>query len=334
LQSTLAIAVTDPSQVGEARRAASSLARGLGLTETECGTLSLIVTEAANNLVKHAREGALLLRLLEQGPAVGIEVLALDKGPGMPNLEWCLRDGSSTAGTPGTGLGAIARLSTFFDVYSTPETGTALVARLWSGPPPPTLGLPVAAVNVPLRGEEVCGDAWAVQQHEARQFLIVADGLGHGPLAADAARAAVRTFLANLPLGPAGILERAHAALRSTRGAAVAVAEIDVEREVIRYAGIGNIAGTILASDGSRSMISHNGIVGHESRTIQELTYPFPAGATLVMASDGLGTRWGLGAYPGLVVRDLALIAGVLYRDFQRGRDDATVLVARPGERP
>jgi hypothetical protein len=76
-------------------------------------------------------------------------------------------------------------------------------------------------------------------------------------------------------------------------------------------------------------MVSYNGTVGYEARKFPEFTYPFPAGALLVIHSDGLGSRWDLAAYPGLACRDPALVAGILYRDFQKGRDDVTVLVAR-----
>ena len=123
-----------------------------------------------------------------------------------------------------------------------------------------------------------------------------------------------------------------HAALRSTRGAAVAAVEIDIDGGTLRYAGVGNIAGAVLANGASRSMVSHNGTVGHEARHFQEFSCPFPPGAVLVMHSDGLASRWNLDPYPGLIARDPALIAGVLYRDFQRGRDDVTVLAVRAAE--
>ena len=72
----------------------------------------------------------------------GVEILALDKGPGIRDLERSLRDGYSTAGGAGTGLGAISRLSSEFDVYSPPGKGTALLARIWPGEPhsPPPVG--------------------------------------------------------------------------------------------------------------------------------------------------------------------------------------------------
>jgi anti-sigma regulatory factor (Ser/Thr protein kinase) len=318
--------VTEPSQVGEARRAAAALAARLGFGEEEAGKVALVVTEAATNLVKHANAGVILLRPLEQGGTPGVEILALDKGPGMADVNRCLRDGFSSAGTPGTGLGAITRLAAFADIHSVPEKGTALLARLWSRPPAEAAGLRVGAVCLPVSGEVVCGDAWAVAQDAGRALVLVADGLGHGPSAAAAAQEAVRVFRDNAGGAPAEILQAIHLALRSTRGAAAAVAAVDLAGGTLAYAGVGNISGMILEPQGGRSLVSHNGTLGHAARTFQEFAYPFAEHATLVMHSDGLLSRWALDAYPGLSRRDPALLAGVLYRDFRRGRDDVTVL--------
>jgi anti-sigma regulatory factor (Ser/Thr protein kinase) len=327
----VALSLVEMSQVGEARRTAALLGARLGFDETGCGRIALVVTEAATNLVKHARDGFLILRPLEGKGGGGLEVLALDKGPGMVDLARCLVDGYSTAGTPGTGLGAIGRTANGVDVYSLRGVGTALVARLWEKPFSEGPGLfQIGVVSLPVASEQVCGDAWATDLQERRGLFLIADGLGHGPYAAQASREAVRIFRANEHLGPVDLLQTIHAALRSTRGAAVAVAQVDREARSVRYAGLGNIAGTILTAGASQSMVSHNGTAGHEARKFQEFVYPFAPGATLVMHSDGLGSRWNLGTYPELVGKDPGLIAGILYRDFHRRRDDATVLVARP----
>jgi anti-sigma regulatory factor (Ser/Thr protein kinase) len=321
--------VTDASGAGEARRVATALAARLGFDETGCGKVALVVTEAATNLLKHAGQGEILLRRLERGDAVGLDVLALDRGPGMADPGRCLRDGFSTAGSPGTGLGAIARQADFFDVYSTVPEGTALLARLWARPAPPAEGgLEVAAVHLAKSGEEVCGDGWAVEPREGGALVVVTDGLGHGPAAAQAAREAVRVFREHAAADLPEIVRRIHAALRSTRGAAVAVAEVRLDTRELRFVGVGNISGTVFADGASRSVVSHNGTAGVEARRVQEFVYPFPRGAVLVLHSDGLATHWRLERYAGLAARDPALIAGVLYRDFQRGRDDVTVLAA------
>lgn len=329
---SIALPILESSQAGEARRTALAFAGRLGFNETERGKVALVVTEVANNLVRHAQDGVLLLQALEQNGIAGVEILALDKGPGINNLNECLRDGFSTGGTPGNGLGAIERLSALFDIYSVPSVGTAILSRCWASPLPqvrPQDNLSIGAVCLPKTGEEVSGDTWASVQSDRFHLLLVADGLGHGPLAAQASLEAVRVFRENTHHSPKEIMEAAHAALRSTRGAAIAIAAIDLERQVLHFAGVGNIVGTIIAPAGKSNLVSHNGTVGHEVRKIQEFTYPWSRGGLLVMHSDGLKSQWRLDRYPGLLAKHPSLSAGVLYRDFNRGRDDVTVLVAR-----
>ena len=235
-----------------------------------------------------------------------------------------------------SGLGAIARLATAFDIHSVPGTGTAVVAELWARTPGRATGgtLEVAGVTAPYPGETLCGDAWAVARRPEGGLILVVDGLGHGPDAHAAALEAVRLFQQSQRAEPVAVVEALHAGLRSTRGAALAVAGIEVGRSLVRYAGLGNIGGTILWRGAARNLVSHNGIAGHEARRIAEFTYPFPDGALLVLHSDGLTGHWSLDPYPGLAERHPALVAGVLYRDFKRGRDDVTVVVARAARQP
>lgn len=289
-----------------------------------------MVTEIARNLIQHGQGGILLLKSIEHNSAIGIEVLSLDKGRGMVDIDECLQDGFSTAGTLGNGLGAIRRLSGLFEIYSIPNEGTVLLAHLWSDstPHPPEKTLEIGVICLPKRGEDVSGDAWAYQVDGCRSLLLVADGLGHGPAAATAAAKAVRIFQEQYR-SPGEIVQAAHAALRSTRGAALAIAEIDFEQQFVRFAGIGNIAASIFSLTDRYHLVSHNGIVGHEIRKIQEFSYPWSANGLLIMHSDGLDTKWHLNRYPGLSQKHPSLIAGVLYRDFNRERDDVTVLVAK-----
>lgn len=331
MRESTAIAVTEQSQTGEARRAALALANRLGFQETARGKVGILVTEVANNLVQHGGGGVILLRAIVQSSTIGIEVLALDRGSGMADVEACLQDGYSTAGTSGNGLGAIRRLSSFFDIYSWPSKGTALLAHLWptSEPPPPEGKLDLGVVCLPKQGQEVSGDDWVCHAEPSRQLLLVVDGLGHGPAAATASAAAIRTFHDCVHQSPQQIVEAAHAALRSTRGAALAIAEIEFEQQTVRFAGIGNIAASVSAATAHHNLVSYNGTVGHEVRKIHEFTYPWYPNGLLIMHSDGLGTQWKLDRYPGLSYKHPGLIAGVLYRDFYRERDDITVLVAK-----
>jgi anti-sigma regulatory factor (Ser/Thr protein kinase) len=326
--------VTELSQVAEGRRLVLWLATHLGFSEERAGQAALIATELGTNLAKHARDGELLVRPLTTGDGdrTGIEILSLDKGPGMREEALARRDGYSTAGTLGHGLGAIQRQADQLDIY-TDASGSAIAAKIWRERPPADTGQPrfeVGAVHVSKTGEDVCGDDWGWRQRNGRLVIFIADGLGHGLSAHDAATAALRVFATGHEQSPRLLISDVHAALRPTRGAAVAMLAVDVERRTGVFAGLGNIAGQILLPSGGRhNMVSHNGTAGHAAGTIHEFTYPVPPQSTIVMFSDGLTSRWDVTAYPGLAFRSPALIAGVLYRDFSRRRDDVTVVVAR-----
>jgi anti-sigma regulatory factor (Ser/Thr protein kinase) len=325
--------IEDSSAAGEVRRMAGRIASVAGLSESEAGAAALIATEAATNILKHAGRGEVLLR--EVIAPSGVEILALDHGPGMANVESCMRDGYSTAGSSGTGLGAMRRMSSNLEIYSQPGKGTALFAEIRRRSAEPGPPFQVGAVSVPMSGEEVCGDGWAVLQERDRIVLLVVDGLGHGPVAAQAAREAERVFAESAPYAtPTDLLERMHGALRTTRGAAVAVAEVDTLAGEVRFAGVGNIAGMVRSQGVRRQTVSHNGTVGAAIRKLHEFTYSWSEDAVLLLHSDGINTSWQLENYPGLTNAHPALIAGVLYRDANRGRDDATVVVARLADGP
>lgn len=327
----IALPILESSQVGEARRKANTIASRLSFSEVARSNVGIVVTELANNLVRHAREGVLMLRPLEKQGELGIEILSLDRGPGIKNIDECLRDGFSTTGTPGNGLGAIARLSNLFDIYSVLEQGTAIISQLWASEIPKNKeqSLEIGVVCLPMQGEEVSGDAWAIQSNGNRHLFLVADGLGHGELAAQASLEAVRVFQENAANSAVEIIQKMHPALRSTRGAAVAIAAVNFKEQTVSYAGVGNISGTLLSSARNTNMVSYNGTVGHEMRKVQEFSYQWFPGGLLIMHSDGLGTQWNLDRYPGLFNFHPSLIAGILYRDYNRGRDDVTVLVVR-----
>jgi len=327
-----ACTLRDESEVAQARRAAVVLAGRLGFDEADSGRVALVTTELATNLLKHGGGGELLLGDYEIEGAVGVEVVALDRGPGIANLAEAMRDGHSTTGTLGGGLGAVARQSSLMDVYSHGGNGAAVLARVQrrSGArSAPRGSRPVwGAVCLPMAGEEACGDAWAVQPEADALTAMVVDGLGHGPLAATAAHAAVCAFQAAHALPDATLMERLHRALRATRGAAASAMRLSRDGEV-QFVGVGNVMGLVADSGGPRRMVSLNGTLGHALKTAKAFSYPASADALVVLASDGLASSWSLDAYPGLRLRHPTLIAAVLYRDFSRRRDDVTVFVAR-----
>jgi anti-sigma regulatory factor (Ser/Thr protein kinase) len=317
--------VEDPSQVGECRRTALRLAESHGFAEPLAGRVAIVATELGNNLIRHVGHGELLLQALTDGSDVSIELIAVDRGPGM-DVAVCLRDGHSTAGTAGTGLGAISRLSTLFDVYSLAGRGTVVVSRIAdkAGASSPQFG----AVCVAVAGEIECGDTWRIAERSGATAILVADGLGHGPLAATASRAAAVAFGERPFDSPSETMLRVHGALSGGRGAAAACATLNSRDQRVIYAGVGNIAGRLLTAERSRGMVSHNGTLGVQLLRRQDFEYDYPAASRVVMHSDGISARWSIDSYPGLGAHHAAVMAAVLYRDHGRDRDDVTIVVS------
>lgn len=320
--------VADRSHVAIARQETRQAAERVGFDESDAHRAGLVATELASNLVKHASGGGQILVRSANGSAAEVELIAIDRGPGMTDTARSLVDGYSTAGSAGTGLGAIRRLADEFDIYSQPNRGTVVLARLRRGrrPLPQNGGLCLAGVSVAMPGEKVCGDAWAVAIDRGRVMAFVVDGLGHGVYAAEAATAAARAVLSR-PFGTTmEVLTAMHEGIRHTRGAAGTVVQVDLQTRTVTVSGVGNVAAAIVSPTAIRRGVSLSGILGHEVRRFKQFQYPWEAGCALVLHSDGLISHWSLEGYPGLRQRHVALTAAILYRDFQRGRDDVTVL--------
>ena len=325
----------EPSAVGAARRAAEQLAAQLGAANGRTAEIGIAVTEIASNVQRHGGGGAVLLRAVRYAEVAEIEVVAIDSGPGIADLGAARRDRSSTAGSLGIGMGAIERMAHSVDIATMAERGTVLVARFdlrrHRARPQDVRPVDAAGITRALAGEEFCGDAYATRRTGRGLTLMVSDGSGHGPLAASASSAAVRTFLDpdRVADSPAELLARVHGALSGTRGAAVAVAEIDPDAEVVRFAGIGNIAGAVLSEGAKRSMVSLGGVAGYRKPTIRTFEYACPPRALVVLHSDGVRSRWSEADVRGLVARPPLLLAATLLRDAGIRHDDACVLVGR-----
>jgi anti-sigma regulatory factor (Ser/Thr protein kinase) len=322
--------IDDPSRVAQSRRIAAKVAEREGMPPDAASNAAIIASELASNLWKHAQRGELHIAPLSARGDAGIEILSLDRGPGISNVSECLKDGHSTAGTAGTGLGAVRRLSDAFDICAYPGKGTIIVSQILAKTTArPGRGFTLGLTSRPLSGEDVSGDAWAARLGENAAVIMIADGLGHGLLAADASGAAVDAFNGSNEQSPANLVQAIHGALRGTRGAAVAVASVDFSEPRVRFAGLGNIAGTVITSSKSHAMVSHNGTAGHEARHIREFLYPWTEQSIIVMHSDGLSTNWNPEAFPGLHRHHPSVIAALLYRDAARERDDACVIVGK-----
>ena len=302
----------------------------MGFDEERRNNVGIVATEAANNVLLHAKTGELLICPFQEGETAWIDLLAIDAGPGILDIGKALEDGFSTNGTAGEGLGAISRLSDESSLYSIPEKGTLSWSRFRKGPRLSVLWTGV--LSVPVKGENTCGDGYFILAGRSRSLYMVVDGLGHGAGANEAAEEAITTVNRFSEEDTAEIISRTHDALKKTRGAAMSIAIVDHERMVLRYAGVGNISATLATGTSARSLVSQNGTLGVAlPRKPQEYSYPIEKNTTLFMFSDGLSTKTSAGGYPGIQNRHPALVSGLLYRDFSRKRDDATILIAPLG---
>lgn len=319
--------VADSSQVASARRAATELARANGFGEHDTARIALAATEMATNLLKHAGRGEILLQTFAGDAGAWLELIALDKGQGIADLRRAMEDGASTAGSPGTGLGAIRRQADEFAVWSRPGLGTAVLARIGKARNPSQAML--GAVVEPYPGETVCGDSWRFAATKVGPSLLMVDGSGHGSLAAAAAACAEKAFLDCAEFEPERQMAAIHRALAPTRGAAVAIARVDLAERMVHFVGVGNIGAVVVTQGPMKRMVSHNGTAGHVAPRIREFTYPFDGQPMVILHSDGLSAKWDLGQYPGLAASHPSLIAAILFRDHRRGKDDASVAVMR-----
>ncbi len=326
---TLRIAIDEQTQVGQARRETQQLARMQGFDETDAGRAALVATELGTNILKHGRGGHLYVMPVVGRDCAGLELVAVDRGPGFSLAEG-LRDGYSTQGTKGIGLGGVHRQTQWLDAYSD-ERGAVVGARLYPGGRS-DVDLPYGGWRLPMHDESVCGDAWHIRHDGERWTAVIIDGLGHGAAAHVAANAGIGAAADHRGDASAvAMLAALHRAMTGTRGGAAAVAEY--ADGVVRFTGTGNISAALIDTERSRGLPSHPGIVGVGpfSRSQTDLLFPEASGKLLVLHSDGLQARWSLKDYPGLATRHPALVAAVLFRDFDRARDDSSLLVLRLG---
>jgi hypothetical protein len=312
------LSLSDAADVAEARRMAVNEALGEGFGAQDAGRVAIVATELAGSLVRHAGGGMLAVGRFDDADGRGIELLAIDSGLSP-------RDGS---GSP-TRQAGIRELADRVQVDARPG-GTIVLARLR----PHSLTAPgrdylIGALSVPRAGDAIGGDDWMVRPRPGGITVLLADGAGHGAGAAAASGRAV-VLLREHGAGPAeSILRTMHHGLAASRGAAVAVADIDLVARRLSFAGLGGIAGLVFDGAQELLLVSQPGIAGHGTPDIAGFSCPLASPPMMVLHTAGFGTGWSLAATPGLASAHPGIVAGILYRDFRHARDDATVLVLR-----
>lgn len=320
--------VDDLSSVPRVRRQAAALAEAAGFDEVRVGEVEIVVSELATNLVKHARGGDLALAVVRRAGTDLLRVVTIDSGPGSRDIEALVHDGASTSGTLGIGLGAVRRLANRLELYAVPAVGTIAEAELGAAPEP-FRAPPVSWLTRALDRTGPCGDTVAHRELTDGHLVMVADGLGHGPLAAAASRRAAEVLHRSRTTEPGALLEEMHRALGSTRGAAVAVVRLEPEAGRITHASVGNVTARLLGQDRVRTLAAQPGIVGHRMPRIREQVEPVDQAVAVVLHSDGLSDKWATTQLPGVLGRSAGVLSAAVLRAGGVRRDDASVLTMR-----
>ncbi|MEU6394447.1 SpoIIE family protein phosphatase [Streptomyces sp. NPDC046939] len=329
---TAHVVVDHPSAVHHAASLAKDAARAAGLDATTVERAAVLTTELAENLLRHAVEGAVYVqRRPADSGAGGIDVTAVDRGPGMASPDRAMVDGYSTIGTLGSGMGAAQRLADELTLRTLPGLGTLICARFHApgaAPAAADLGL----VCLPLRGEKLCGDSAAVVDDPGGRTAVVVDGLGHGAEAAGASAEAVRVFRENPDRPLPELLTTMDRALRGTRGAAVSL--VRLRPGTVEHCGVGNVRLLLVGHAGIAARdTGQPGVVGWNMPRPRTRTLPMAEDSAAVLHSDGIAPRWADSAPPFLLGLPPRLLAAALGHGHRSARDDATALVSGAARR-
>lgn len=187
------------------------------------------------------------------------------------------------------------------------------------------------------RGEATSGDLAVVILLPEGALVAAIDGLGHGSQAAQAA-AVAGAVMHQSPSGDlVGVIQRCHAALEGTRGAAISVAFVSSSKSTITWLGVGNVEGRVVSGDPMAarpkgSLVLRRGVPGHELPTLSTATLDVRPGDVLVLATDGIAAVFA----DSLDVSGSAqMISERILAEHQTRPDDALVVAVRYlGERP
>lgn len=312
--------INHPADVSRLRREVLAAARAVGMSEQEQEAMRIVASELGSNIIKHAGTGdAVVERLPDKG-----EIKIVTRNPSdRLDVDDVFKNGHSTTGTFGIGLGAVRRLCDSVDLSI--ENGEFIVraTKRYAGDSPAFLETSV--LSRPLPGFQENGDGYYIKIHPNFAVLAVIDGLGHGPAAEEATLRAVSVIASDDRAPLVDIVQHMHTLLRHTRGCVIGLARIAPNRNM-EYVGVGNIRAHIFSSGKARSLLSYSGVVGGNMRTVRSMSYDIPSGGTLFIYSDGVKH---LSLEGRLLSHSVMELANNLFSENAKENDDATLVVAR-----
>lgn len=324
--------VADRSYLALIKKDIHHLAQTCGFSTQRLAETDIIVAELASNLVKYAKDGQLLVKVITETDRSGLELISVDQGPGITDISRMMEDGVSTSSTLGSGLGAIKRLADQFEVQTIRGWGSIILVRIWTKATSQTrkYTAEVKGIVVPKPGETDCGDAMSVKQTPQKLSVFLGDGLGHGPEASHAAQKAVKAFEECTEESPAELLRYIHQSVKKTRGLVATIATFDFQQRLWRICGIGNIACRLGNADQIKTCLPYNGIVGMNiPSSINDQEISWHQDQLLILCSDGLKSRFDLYRNNGIYKQDLSILATALYKDYARQTDDMSVVTGK-----
>ena len=298
--------------------------------------MRLACAELTSNIIKHAGGRGELQVWQQPGPV--IDLFALDQGPGMAGTAEVLRDGYSSAGTLGKGLGSILRAGDEGDLYASREgtagegwRGSAVLVRFQRhAEPPERLGL----YSRPVGQRRASGDRIFVRSDRHELAWLHVDGLGNGAKAEAAVKPLRRALLADTR--PERVLRAGEGLMPRGRGAVALAGRLRRSTGAVELAGIGDLNAHLLERDTGgrytrRALGLASGVLGRQHPAPRCHALSPPSAAVLLSASDGLRNDWRLEAHPGLYEHHPQLVAYLLGSRLARLADDQSLLVLPVG---
>jgi serine/threonine-protein kinase RsbT len=132
VQSRVAHELRAEEDIVSARAAVKRVVALLGMSPVNQTKVVTAASELARNTVEHGRGGNMVMEVIEEGIKQGIRLTFEDRGPGIPNIDQAMRDGFTSAGGMGLGLGGSKRLMDEFTIDSTHGQGTQVVVIKWT----------------------------------------------------------------------------------------------------------------------------------------------------------------------------------------------------------
>lgn len=327
------MAISSPAEVIAIRRISKELAKEIGFEESVQEEIVLVVSELASNIIKYAHRGVVSLTPILVDERHGLMIEAMDRGSGFCE-KTALKDGFSSSGTLGCGLGAVNRMMDEFDIHTNEDnrTGTRIVCKRWLRSKLTVVGkcpFDIGIVSRPKHGEAFNGDSFVIKHGNGQSLVGVIDGVGHGPLAHQAAQAARQYIESHSDLPFLDIFRGVDRACRSSRGVVMALASIDWTSMKLRFGSVGNIEVKVNGAHEKFKFIVRRGIIGKSAPNPVITENDWRSNYILALHSDGLSTHWSWNDFSHHFDRPAQFLAEHMHRALEKDTDDTTLIIVK-----